>query len=109
MVIQERLRGVLKLVRKLVGKKEKFHGYFILSDLFLLSERQDRSILMKSLGNGNNTILLNYREKDHENWLSWIPNEVFQKVIFSNYSYVLFLYLFEWRSFMSPVCRSAEA
>lgn len=38
---------------------------------------------MESLGNSNNTILLNYMEKDHENCLRWIAKEVFQKVIFS--------------------------
>lgn len=82
MVIQKRLRGVLKLLQKLVGKK-KLLFFFIFSGILFLSERQDQSILMESLGNSNNTILLNYREKDHENWLRWIAKEVFQKVIFS--------------------------
>lgn len=84
MVIQKRLRGVLKLLQKLVGKKKKLLFFFLFSQAsFFLSERQDQSILMESLGNSNNTILLNYREKDRENWLRWIAKEVFQKVIFS--------------------------
>lgn len=58
-------------------KKGELQSFFIFSGLqerlfkgifyyYFLSERQNQSILMDSLGNDNNTILLNYRERDCE-------------------------------------------
>lgn len=80
--------------KKKKKKREEFWRAFLISQasknyssrwyFLFLSERPNQYILVESLGNGNNTILLNYREKNRENWLSWVTEKLLQKVIFPN-------------------------